>query len=86
MTGRHSTPTPFMTANAPANEYLIAMHLIGVHANAAAVHCDWKTNFESHWREHTGPGGLRNHHYASLHFDANKVEAVLEKAENEDRL
>lgn len=74
----------FMLANRPRRAYLLAMHCISAHCNIAAVHSSWKDNFEYHWAEHTGPGGIRNHHYADLSFDKEKIEEVLGEAEQEE--
>jgi hypothetical protein len=68
---------------APAERYDLAMHLIGVHQDAAAVHSAPEDNLSAHHHEHTGPGGLRNHPYYDHSYRPDKVEAVLEEAEEE---
>ena len=63
-----------------------ARHLVAVHANAAALGCDPLENWETHHREHHGPGGIRNHPYGDLGYDQAAVDAVLAEAEEDGDL
>jgi hypothetical protein len=64
-----------------AEAYDLAMHLIGVHRNAAAGHSTPEDNADCHWHEHFGPGGIRDHEYARRWYDPEQVEETLEEAE-----
>jgi hypothetical protein len=83
-----SYPVPtaqgFMVTNGPGSAWALAMHCISAHCNVASVHNSWTDNVEFHWGEHAKAGGIRDHHYADLSFDEEKIEAILEEAEAED--
>lgn len=65
--------------------YRLAMHTIGVHCNAAAIsERSFAELRDQHEHEHFGPGGLRNHSYTDLSYDAATVEEVLEEAEGDE--
>jgi hypothetical protein len=61
----------------------LALHLVGTHCNAAAIANGQGENQELHEYDHFGPCGLRNHPFWSLAWDEQKIEHVLEEAENE---
>jgi hypothetical protein len=65
-------------------QYKLAMHLIGTHCNAAAIAGSWDELSDSHVHEHFGPGGIRGHLYTDFRFDEEKVEEVLEEAEEDE--
>lgn len=66
--------------------YALAMHLVGVHKNSAAIFNSEVDNIDGHWHEHFGPGGLRHHPYEDVSYDEAEVEAVLEEAEEMEAL
>lgn len=61
--------------------YDLAMHLVGVHKNSAAILNGPLDNIDGHHHDHFGPCGLRNHPYEDVSYDENEVEAVLEEAD-----
>jgi hypothetical protein len=64
--------------------YKLAMHLIGVHCNTAAIdEHDWEELNDQHDHEHFGPGGIRGHLYTDWKADPRKIEEVLEEVELE---
>lgn len=65
--------------------YDLAMHLVGMHKNSAAIFNSAADNAVDHHHEHFGPCGIRNHPFTSLAYDDSEVEAVLEEAENPPR-
>lgn len=56
------------------------LHLLTVHLNDVALTLDEHEAREQHHDEHFGPGGLRNHDAASLHYDLDKARTLLAEA------
>ena len=65
----------------------LTFHIIAVHCNVAAFEMTGEGAIaelvEFHHDDHFGPCGLRHHPYGELSWTAEKLEAVLEEAEEE---
>jgi hypothetical protein len=59
----------------------LAFHLVSVHCDPMAIARPHGENKEQHNYEHRGPGTIRNHPASDRSWDAEKLEAVLEEAE-----
>jgi hypothetical protein len=57
---------------------VLAMHLVDLHRNEAALGNDAATNIDLHHWEHHGPGGLRNHRYTDLSYGRDRAAGTRE--------
>lgn len=64
-------------------QYYLGMHLTARHCNAAGMDLGLAEAISQHHHEHTGPGGLRNHHEDDLRADPRKAIEVVTEAREE---
>jgi hypothetical protein len=77
-------PVPADVRVPPELREALAFHCISAHCNAAALENTPEENLQIHLDEHFESCGIRNHDWASLHYDERKIEIVLEEAEEAD--
>ena len=61
---------------------IIAFHCVAMHCNTAAMENSALDNLQYHLDEHFGCGGIRNHSWLSFGFDPERLEEILEEAED----
>ncbi len=63
----------------------LRLHLLSAHCNLAAATLSDTEALDQHQHEHDRPGTIRNHDRASLHWDDDRIRAMLAEADNDDR-
>lgn len=76
-----STAKPWQVSVA----YVLAMHLIGRHADPLAITRSGIDNLIAHDYEHRGPGTIRDHSPDSWEYDSGEVELILEELEQSEQ-